>query len=109
MKKSFRLQKNWEFQKIIDLKQQIISKYLILYLNKNNDFKIGLSIPKKFANAVQRNYLRRQIKSILQTLNITQMKFHLVLIVRKPFIDLAFTQKREQIEKIFKRLGEYEK
>lgn len=109
MQKKYRLQKNWEFQAIIDSKQQIISKNLILYFVKSKELKIGISIPKKFANAVQRNKLRRQVKAALHQINIYDFNYHLVLIVRKPFIEQEFSEKFLHIQRIFRKLGENEK
>ena len=105
LKKENIVKKNWEFQKIINSKKQYLSKYLILYYLKNQHFEIGISIPKKFANAVQRNYLKRQIRSIIkQKINFSNLNYRIVLIVRKEFIKLPFEQKVQQIEKIFMKL-----
>lgn len=105
LKKENIVKKNWEFQKIINSKKQYLSKYLILYYLKNQNFEIGISIPKKFANAVQRNYLKRQIRSIIkQKINFLNLNYRIVLIVRKEFIKLPFEQKVQQVEKIFMKL-----
>lgn len=105
LKKENIVKKNWEFQKIINSKKQYLSKYLILYYLKNKNFEIGISIPKKFANAVQRNYLKRQIRSIIkQKINFSNLNYRIVLIVRKEFIKLPFEQKVQQVEKIFMKL-----
>lgn len=102
MKKINIIKKNWEFQKIISLKRQYINRFLILYYKKNNDFQIGVSIPKKFAIAAKRNYIKRQIKHILDKNEyINKIRnHHFVLIVRKEFINLPFLQKEQQIKKI---------
>lgn len=106
MKKENIVKKNWEFQKIILLKKQLINKYLIIYYIKNKKFEIGISIPKKFANAVGRNYLKRQIKSILdKNININDVHYKIILIVRKDFIELPFAKKEEQVIKMFDKLN----
>lgn len=105
MKKENIVKKNWEFQKIILLKKQFINKYLIIYYVKNKKFEIGISIPKKFANAVERNYLKRQIKSILdKNIDVDKVGYKVVLIVRKDFIELPFLKKEEQVVKMFDKL-----
>ncbi|WGI36657.1 ribonuclease P protein component [Mesomycoplasma lagogenitalium] len=109
MKKENRLKKNWEFQDVINNKKQIVTKSLILYYKSFNIFQIGISVPKKFSNAVKRNYYRRQIKSILNKINYKEIKFQIVLILRKGFLNLSFQEKENEIIKIFRRLGSGEK
>lgn len=108
LKKENIVKKNWEFQKIIGSKKQYLSKYLILYYLKNTCFKIGISIPKKFANAAKRNYLRRQIRAIIaQKAKILNLNYNVVLIIRKDFINLNFEEKKYYVYKIFSRLDNY--
>ena len=92
--------KNWEFQKIIGKKIQVVSKNLIIYITKSEYFKIGISIPKQFVNAVKRNHFKNQIKSILRKLNVEEYKFECVLIARKTFFDLDFSKKAIEVKNI---------
>ena len=105
LKKENIVKKNWEFQKIISYKKQYLNKYLILYFFKNTCFKIGISIPKKFANAAKRNYLRRQIRAIIaEKKQILSLNYNVILIIRKDFINLNFEEKKHYVYKIFSRL-----
>ncbi|MGZ9414530.1 ribonuclease P protein component [Mycoplasma sp. 5370] len=105
MKKENRLKKNWEFQEVISLKQQIITKNLILYYKKHKNFQIGISVPKKFAIAVERNFFRRQIKAIISNkMNFIDLPFQNVLILRKSFLSLPFSEKEKEVIKIYERL-----
>ena len=94
------VKKNWEFQKIIGKKIQVVSKNLIIYITKSEYFKIGISIPKQFVNAVKRNHFKNQIKSILRKLNVEEYKFECVLIARKTFFDLDFSKKEIEVKNI---------
>lgn len=106
MKKENILRKNLEFQKIINKKQQFINKFLIIYYIKSDHFEIGISIPKKFINAVKRNFIKRQIKWILDTyIDYKNIKYKLVLIVRKEYINLTIDEKKEQVIKMFKKFN----
>ena len=101
------IRKNWEFQKILSLKKQIISKEIIIYFNKtkiNKIFKIGISIPKQFANAVMRNHFKNQIKSILRSLDIEDYKFDCVLITRKSFFEMNYLDKKTNIYNLLERI-----
>ncbi|VEU59665.1 ribonuclease P protein component [Mesomycoplasma neurolyticum] len=104
MKKQYILKKKWDFQKIINLKKQIITKNLILYFQKNDEFKLGISVPKKFSNAVKRNYYKRQVKAIMKSVDYENFNYHTILILRKDFLKLSFEKKKSEILKIYERL-----
>ena len=107
MQKKHRLKKNWEFQEIINSKKQYVSNFLIFYYRKNNGedgVKIGISIPKKFANAVGRNKYRRQVKSILDIIKPWDVNYDVVIILRKSFLDRSFEKKTKEVKKMFERL-----
>ena len=105
MKKENILKKNLEFQKIINQKKQIINKFIILYYQDCDHFEIGISIPKKFANAITRNFIKRQVKWIMDSfVDYKQINYKVVLIVRKDFINLSIEEKSNQIIKMFKKL-----
>ncbi|MEA4115256.1 ribonuclease P protein component [Mycoplasma sp. 744] len=104
MKKIYRLQKSWEFDTIIKNKQQIINKFLIIYYMPSDSFKIGITVPKKFCNAVYRNYYKRQLKDIINSLNIYNLKYHFVLILRKEFLTQNYQIKLETTRKLFNKL-----
>lgn len=106
MKKKYVLKKNLDFQKIINSKQQIINKFVILYFVDYSSFEIGISIPKKFAKAYQRNYVKRQIKWILDSfVNYKSIKKRIVLIVRKDFLTLSIDDRKNQIIKMFNKFN----
>ena len=106
LSKNHIVRKNWEFQRIISGKRQHLNRFLILYYLKSRKFEIGISSPKKFANAVQRNRLKRQIRVIVsQQLNPQTLPYRVVLIVRKDFIPLPFAQKQQHIARIFAKLN----
>ncbi|OYD26848.1 ribonuclease P protein component [Mycoplasma testudineum] len=105
MKKRYMLRKNWEFQKIIDSKKQISNKYMVIYYAKSDEFRVGISIPKKFANAVQRNYNKRVIKAILgQYPYYSEIKKTLVIISRKEFLKLDFQTRKNELIKLLERI-----
>ncbi len=105
MQKNHILKKNWEFKAIISNEKQIVTKYLILYYKKSfDDLKVGISISKKFANAVLRNRYRRQVRNILKDLDIFNLKYNVVIILRKPFLSFSFIEKTKTLKQIFERL-----
>ncbi len=104
MKKHEIVKKTQEFQDIIKNKKQFVSSNIILYYVKHDSFQIGISIPKKFINAVGRNYLRRQIRSIVSNMDYSNIKYKIILIIRKDYMKLTYIEKEKEIVKFIERL-----
>ncbi|AXE61081.1 ribonuclease P protein component [[Mycoplasma] phocae] len=104
MNKKNIVKKNWEFQKILSKRHQVISKNLIIYFSKSNSFKVGISIPKQFANAVKRNHFKNQIRSILRQMDISKINYETVIIARKTFFNLEWKQKINEIHNLYERI-----
>ncbi|WP_373438003.1 ribonuclease P protein component [Metamycoplasma equirhinis] len=104
MNKDNVVKKNWEFQKILDTKNQVVSKNLIIYFSKSKFFRAGISIPKQFTNAVERNHYRNQIRAILRKMDISNINFDTVIIARKTFFNLSWDQKIKEVNKLYERI-----
>src|SRR5271156_4458074 len=68
LQKSYRLRKNWQFQKIIEAKRRIFNDSFVIFWTANNQVncQFGISIPRKLVKkAVDRNYYKRQIRHML--------------------------------------------
>ncbi len=105
MKKQLRIKHCREFQIIIKKKQQLVSNSIILYYETNNKhLRVGLSVPKKFGNAVVRNSVKRKMRAIIGDLDIFDIKCNVVLIARQGFINSSFKKQKEAIIKVFERL-----
>lgn len=105
MKKINVLRKNWQFQEIIDSRKQIVSNFLIFYFRETkNELKVGISISKKFANAVLRNKYRRQTRAALDVVHPWEKKYEIVIMIRKPFFELSHEQKVAELRKMFERM-----
>lgn len=104
MKKINILQKNEDFSRII--KTQKANRYhdYYIYIEKaENNNKFGISIGKKIGNAVVRNKIKRQIKSIIDK-NAYQNSFNCIIIVRKSILDRSFQEMNNDIFNIFSNL-----
>ncbi|ASI54203.1 ribonuclease P [Metamycoplasma hyosynoviae] len=98
------LKKNWEFQKILNQKKQIVETNLIIYFLPSETLKVGIAIPKQFAKAVERNHYKNQIKAILRSIPwIEEVNLRCVLIARKSFMRLDFAKKQESVVRLFER------
>lgn len=100
MQKRYIVKKNYQISKIISKKNSIANKYFIVYKKQNNieHFRFVVSIGKKVGNAVKRNKLKRQIKSIIhQKSREISIKYDILIIVRPSINKLNFIE----IEKYF--------
>ena len=105
MKRIYSVRSKRDFNKILKSKGiKHSSKYLMMSSVKAEDFKVGISIPKKLANAVNRNKNKRQIKNILHSINPYDNKFHVIIVAKEEWIDLPFEQKEEILIKDFNKL-----
>ncbi len=105
MKKQFRLQHNRDFQAVMKKHKQFVTDSVILYYEKNNKhLRVGLSVSKKFGNAVIRNRVRRKSRAIIRALNILDLKYDVVLIARKKFINAPFAKQNKVLKQVFERL-----
>jgi len=101
------VKKNWEFQKIIERKQNFINSSAVVYFIKtnNNYSRFGISVSKKFGNAVFRNKYKRITRAIIDELNLISIKgYDFVIILRKNFFLLNHKQKINKLSNLFKKV-----
>lgn len=89
MKKINVLKENREFNRIINTKKGHKYKNFIVYVeynkmkyNTNNPYQFGISVSKKIGNAVVRNRLKRQIRSIIDKKRY-ENNFKCIIILRR--------------------------
>ncbi len=94
MKKAFRVCKNYEFSSIIQNRQFVKSSSFVLYFRKRKEeySRIGISVGKKLGNAVCRNKVKRQVRSIVDTVFTFEEPYDLIIIVRPNYKDKSFSE-----------------
>ena len=106
MKKINILKNSRDFDRII--KNNKPYKYMdyIIYLEKNtNDvYKFGLSVGKKIGNAVNRNKVKRQLKSIIDEKDY-QNNFNCIIIVGKGIKARSFQEREKNLLLALNKLG----
>ncbi|AGM25594.1 ribonuclease P protein component [Spiroplasma chrysopicola] len=106
MKKKYIVKKNHEFQEIIGLRVFIKTDPYYIYFRKNNlNYpRFGISVGKKLGNAVLRNKVRRQIRSMITidpTLNIQGYDY--IIIVKKNYFKNSYFINKEVLLKNLKK------
>ena len=100
MKKRYRILKNTEFQKIKNNKNFIKGNSVVIYpvIKKLNHSRIGISVSKKIGNAVKRNKIKRQIRSIFaMNFNFNTLKNDYLIFPRKNYNFKKFIKVKEEI------------
>lgn len=96
MKKINIVKKNEDFNRMIQTISPYKTKSFLIYIERetNEYYHFGFSVGKKIGNAVTRNRIKRQIKSILDQKNY-QNGFNCIIMVRKSILSRSF----QEIEK----------
>lgn len=105
MKKIHIVKENREFNRLIQKMPPVKYKNFIAYIEKGNNsvYQFGFSVGKKIGNAVVRNKIKRQLKSILDE-NDYQNNFKCIIIVKKGILNQSFQEMREDLKQLVEKL-----
>lgn len=98
MKKINIIRDNFDYNRIIKNYQPYKYKDYIIYIERTNDtsYHFGFSIGKKLGNAVIRNKIKRQIKSIIDK-KTYQNGFNCIIMVRKGILNKSFIEMEQDL------------
>lgn len=98
MKKINIVKNSRDFDRIIKNNKPYIYKDYVIYLEKNTDsnYKFGISASKKLGNAVNRNKIKRQIRSIIGE-NDYQNNFNCIIIVGRGINEKSFQDRKTNL------------
>ena len=107
MNKQYRVKKTIEIEKILKEKNFSGNSYFSVYKRKNPEtshFRYAISVGKKLGNAVVRNKIKRQIRAILNELNIDLNKNIDVFIIAKvKILDISYQEMLKQLKYLFNK------
>lgn len=108
MKKYEIIKKNSDFNDIINSGSLLKNKYYsVYYVKSEEDYpKFGLAVSKKFGNAVERNKIKRQLRSIIDNNKDRFKANNYIIMVRKCLKEVSFQVKEEKFLEIMVRKGD---
>lgn len=111
MKKINIIKSNEDYNRIIkNIKPYKYKDYLI-FLERNKDIKnyaFGFSISKKLCNAVTRNKIKRQLKSIIDKKDY-QKNFNCIIMIRKSILEKSYQEREKVLIEALQNLNIYKK
>lgn len=110
MKKLNIVKKNEDFSRIMKKYRPFKSHSFIVYVEKetNNIYKFGISASKKVGNAVTRNKVKRQVKSILDKNNYKN-NFNCIIIIKKEVLNKTYLELEAELNTLINKLNIKEK
>ncbi|MDD5979735.1 MAG: ribonuclease P protein component [bacterium] len=109
MKKQNIVKESRDFSRIISKKNGVVNNHFIINTELNNDniVKFGITFKHNLCNAVSRNKLKRQVKSILDNnKNIYEKNKNYIIIIREGALSLNYLEKEKELVSLFNRLKE---
>ena len=105
MKKINIIKENRDFNRIIRTGKPFKYKNYIIYVEKreSNVYKFGFSVGKKIGNAVMRNRIKRQLKSIVDKYEYHN-NFNCIIIVCKGILNNNYLEMQESLHEALSRL-----
>lgn len=100
MKKEFRVLKNYEFSSIIQNRQFVKSSSFVCYFQKRklDHARVGISVGKKLGNAVCRNKVKRQLRSIVDDVFTFEEGYDVIIIVRPAYTNKSFEENKNEMK-----------
>lgn len=109
MNKKYRLRKNEDFQKVFQQGYSFANRQFVVYyrpLNGLDHCRIGISVSKKLGNAVIRNRMKRLIREAIRSkLHGISTHADIVIIARKPAVDMDFHQINRSLNHVLHKAG----
>jgi ribonuclease P protein component len=103
--KSERLRKNTEFVAAMKGKRLSLDGLSLFYnTNDGGNFRVGISVSKKQANAVKRNKVKRRIRNcVMKALKGHSQAYDLVFVARQELYNAPFEQIKKAVETILRK------
>lgn len=105
MKKINIVKKSMDFTRIIKTKVPCKNRLFVIYKEDSDDvYKFGITVSKKIGNAVTRNRIKRQIKSIIDKKHYKN-NFNCIIIIRKDILNKSYEEISNELYYLFRKMG----
>lgn len=106
MKKERRVCKNYEFTSIIQHRTFVQSSSFVCYYEekKGEHARVGISVGKKLGNAVVRNKVKRQVRSMVDSCFDFKESFDTIIIVRPRYHQQTYEKNFNELKMNRKRI-----
>lgn len=98
MKVVNRIKANEDFALAIKTGRFIRADSFVLHIRKNEltHTRVGISVSKKLGNAVNRNHIKRQVRSMCDSyIDYSKSSLDIVIVVRSPYLDRTYQENSE--------------
>lgn len=99
MEKKYRVKKYVEFDQIFKTGKKFSTPHfrIVFKTTEEPHSRFGISIGKKFGNAVQRNKIKRQIRNILRNYKQCKLSFLIIVVVKPVAASLTFIEIKKEL------------